>query len=181
MEISEYFARVQAALAAIPHTPVREIIRALQAARAERRQIFMCGNGGSAATVSHMTADLLKSTILPDRPRLRVISLGENLATLTAYSNDVSYDVVFAEPLRSLAQPGDVLLALSGSGTSRNVLAAVDAAREIGMTCLGLTGFRGGALAPRCDACVIVPSDSMQVIEDVHLSVMHAIFLALCE
>lgn len=179
MEIAGYFACVQAALAATPHAPVREIIRAFQAARAERRQISMCGNGGSAATVSHMTADLLKSAILPDRPRLRVISLGENLATLTAYSNEVSYDVVPAEPLRSLAQPGDVLLALSGS--SRNVLAAVDAAREIGMTCLGLTGFRGGALASRCDACVIVPSDSMQVIEDVHLSVMHAIFLALCE
>jgi D-sedoheptulose 7-phosphate isomerase len=181
MQISDYFARVSRALDATPQAPIQEIIRHLQNARAARRQIFLCGNGGSAATVSHIAADLVKSTVRPDEPRLRVISLGENLAALTAYSNDVSYDVVFAEPLRSLGEPGDILVAVSGSGNSRNVLAAADAAREIGMTCLGLTGFQGGALASRCDVCVIVPADSMQVIEDAHLSILHAIFLALCE
>jgi D-sedoheptulose 7-phosphate isomerase len=93
----------------------------------------------------------------------------------------VSYDVIFAEPLRALAEPSDVLLAISGSGNSRNVLAAVDAAREIGMQCFGLTGFHGGALREKCDVCVVVPSDSMQVIEDVHLSILHAVFLSLSD
>jgi D-sedoheptulose 7-phosphate isomerase len=99
--------------------------------------------------------------------------------TLTAYANDVSYDVIFAEPLSALAEPGDVALALSGSGNSPNVLRAMNTAKERGLTRIGLTGFAGGQLKDRCDVCVIVPSDSMQVIEDAHLVILHSVFLAL--
>ncbi len=102
------------------------------------------------------------------------------MPTVTAYSNDVSYDVIFSEPLVSLAEPGDVAIALSGSGNSPNVLGAMDKAREIGLTRIGLTGFAGGKLKDKCNVCVVVPSNSMQVIEDVHMVILHSIFLAVC-
>jgi len=100
---------------------------------------------------------------------------------VTAYSNDVSYDVIFSEPLASLAEPGDVAIAISGSGNSPNILRAMDTAQEMNLTRIGLTGFAGGKLKDKCDVCVIVPSDSMQVIEDAHLVILHSVFLALCE
>jgi len=112
---------------------------------------------------------------------MKLICLSDNVPTLTAYANDVSYDIVYAEPLASLAEPGDVAIALSGSGNSPNVLRAMDVAQEMGVTRVGLTGRDGGKLKDQCDICVIVPTDSMQVIEDAHLVILHAVFLALCE
>ena len=103
------------------------------------------------------------------------------MPTVTAYSNDVSYDVIFSEPLAALAEPGDVAMAISGSGNSPNVLRAMDTAKAMGVTRIGLTGFAGGRLKDQCDVCVIVPSDSMQVIEDAHLVILHSVFLALCQ
>jgi D-sedoheptulose 7-phosphate isomerase len=101
------------------------------------------------------------------------------MPTVTAYSNDVSYDVIFSEPLAALAEPGDVVIAISGSGSSPNVLRAMEAAKEIGLVRIGLTGCDGGKLRDKCDICVVVPSDSMQVIEDVQLVILHSIFLSL--
>ncbi len=176
-----YFRKVAGTLTAIPAEPIEQIVVALQRARSEGRRIFTCGNGGSSANASHFVNDMVKSTILPDRPRLKLICLNDNISTLTAYANDVSYDVVFAEPLASLGEPGDVLIALSGSGNSPNVLAALGMAQEMGITRIGLTGRDGGKLKDKCDICVIVPHDSMQVIEDAHLVILHAVFLAMCE
>ncbi len=178
---TSYFQQVAGTLTAIPAGPIEQIIAALQRARAEGRRIFTCGNGGSSANASHFVNDMVKSTILPGRPRLKLMCLSDNVSTLTAYANDVSYDVVFAEPLAALAEPGDVLIALSGSGNSPNVLAALDMAQEMGITRIGLTGRDGGKLKDKCDICVIVPHDSMQVIEDAHLVILHAVFLAMCE
>jgi D-sedoheptulose 7-phosphate isomerase len=134
---------------------------------------------GSSANASHFVNDMLKNTVRPDLPRFKLICLSDNVPTLTAYANDVSYEVVFAEPLAALAEPGDVALALSGSGNSPNVLRAMDVAKEMGLTRIGLTGFAGGQLKDKCDVCVIVPSGSMQVIEDAHLVILHSIFLGL--
>jgi D-sedoheptulose 7-phosphate isomerase len=92
----------------------------------------------------------------------------------------VSYDVIFSEPLAALAEPGDVAMAISGSGNSPNVLRAMDTAKAMSLTRIGLTGFAGGRLKDKCEVCVIVPSNSMQVIEDVHLVILHSVFLALC-
>jgi D-sedoheptulose 7-phosphate isomerase len=141
----------------------------------------MFGNGGSSANASHIVNDILKSTARPDRPRFRIFCLSDNTPTLTAYANDVSYDVVFAEQLAALAERGDVAFALSGSGNSPNVLRAMDVATEMGLARIGLTGRDGGQLKDKCDVCLIAPADSMQIIEDVHLVTLHAIFLALCE
>ena len=178
---NSYFQRVSATLLKIPQEPIEQIVATLQQARASGQRIFMFGNGGSSANASHIVNDMLKSTIRPDRPRMKLICLSDNVPTLTAYANDVGYDVVFAEPLASLAESGDVAFALSGSGNSPNVLRAMDVAQELGLTRIGLTGRDGGKLVGKCDLSVIVPSDSMQVIEDAHMVILHAIFLALCE
>jgi len=178
---ANYFQTVAHVLPQIPAERVEQIIAVLRRAQAAGKRIFTCGNGGSSANASHFVNDMLKSTIRPDRPRLKLVCLSDNISTLTAYANDVSYDVIFAEPLASLAGPGDVLIALSGSGNSPNVLRAMDTAKALGITRIGLTGRDGGKLKDNCDICVIVPHDSMQVIEDAHLVILHAVFLAMCE
>jgi D-sedoheptulose 7-phosphate isomerase len=178
---SDYFQTVARVLPQIPDAPIQQIVAALRAAQTGGQRIFTCGNGGSSANASHFVNDMLKSTIRPDRPRLKLVCLSDNISTLTAYANDVSYDVIFAEPLASLAEPGDVIIALSGSGNSPNVLRAMDTAKALGITRIGLTGRDGGKLKDNCDICVIVPHDSMQVIEDAHLVILHAVFLAMCE
>jgi D-sedoheptulose 7-phosphate isomerase len=177
--VQDYYQSVSEALLKIPQEPVDQIITALKQARAEQRRIFIFGNGGSAANASHFVVDVIKSTVRPDRPRYKIICLNDNMPTVTAYSNDVSYDVIFSEPLAALAEPGDVAIAISGSGNSPNVLRAMDTAKEIGLARVGLTGYAGGKLKDKCDVCVIVPSDSMQVIEDAHLVILHSIFLSL--
>jgi len=179
--VQNYYQAVSDALLKLPTDPVNEIIAALKQARAEKRRIFIFGNGGSAANASHFVVDVIKSTIRPGRPRIKILCLNDNMPTVTAYSNDVSYDVIFSEPLASLAEPGDVAIAISGSGNSPNILRAMDTAKEMNLTRIGLTGFAGGKLKDKCDVCVIVPSDSMQVIEDAHLVILHSVFLALCE
>lgn len=178
---ANYFQTVAHVLPQIPAERVADIVVTLRRAQADGKRIFTCGNGGSSANASHFVNDMLKSTIRPDRPRLKLVCLSDNISTLTAYANDVSYDVIFAEPLASLAGPGDVLIALSGSGNSPNVLRAMDTAKALGITRIGLTGRDGGKLKDNCDICVIVPHDSMQVIEDAHLVILHAVFLAMCE
>ena len=178
---TSYFQKVAAVLPAIPAEPVEQVIATLRRARAAGQRIFVFGNGGSSANASHIVNDMIKSTIQPGRPRMKLICLSDNVPTLTAYANDVGYDFVYAEPLASLAEPGDVAIALSGSGNSPNVLRAMDVAQEMGLTRVGLTGRDGGKLKVQCDICVIVPHDSMQVIEDAHLVILHAVFLALCE
>ena len=179
--VQDYYQAVSDTLLKLPEGPVNEIIAALKQARAEKRRIFIFGNGGSAASASHFVVDVIKSTIRPDQPRYKIIGLNDNMPTVTAYSNDVSYDVIFSEPLAALAEPGDVAIAISGSGNSPNVLRAMDTAKDMNLTRIGLTGFAGGRLKDKCDVCVIVPSDSMQVIEDAHLVILHSVFLALCE
>jgi D-sedoheptulose 7-phosphate isomerase len=179
--VSNYFQVVSTALLDLPQEPVERIIAILRQARLEQRRIFIFGNGGSAANASHFVVDMIKGAVQPNQPRYKIICLNDNMPTVTAYSNDVSYEVIFAEPLAALAGPGDIAFALSGSGNSPNVLRAMDVARQMNLTRIGLTGFAGGKLKDKCDVCVIVPSDSMQVIEDAHLVILHSIFLQLCQ
>jgi len=179
--VPNYFQRVADVLPRIPAGPVEHIIDILKDAQAHRRQIFLFANGGSSANASHLVNDFVKNVRVPGRPRMRVFCLNDNTPLLTALANDLSYDAVFADPLAAVAEPGDVALALSGSGNSPNVLRAMEVARAMGLVCIGLTGRDGGLLAPLCDVAVIVPTDSMQIIEDAHLVILHAIYLGLCE
>lgn len=179
--VTDYFRRVAAVLPRIPPEPVERIVRIMIDAQVNQRTVFMIGNGGSSANASHIVNDLVKSALHPARPRFRIMCLTDNTPTLTAYSNDESYDIALARQIEAFGDPGDVVFALSGSGNSPNVIHAMETARSMGLTRIGLTGRDGGKLAPVCDVAVIVPDDSMQVIEDAHLVILHAMFLALME
>lgn len=145
------------------------------------RQVILMGNGGSAALASHFAVDLGKGTVRPDRRRFRVLSIVDNTPVMTAYANDFSYADVFSEQIRTLAQPGDVVLGISGSGNSPNVLNGLKAAREKGAVTVALTGYRGGKVIEMADVTLVVPSDDMQHIEDCHLMLTHLFMQAMCE
>jgi D-sedoheptulose 7-phosphate isomerase len=147
----------------------------LHRARDENRMIFTCGNGGSASTASHFVADILKGASYGRLRRFRIHALTDSLSTITAYANDVSYDCVFVEQLKNLASPGDILICISGSGNSPNVLAATQYARETGIRAIALTGRDGGKLAPLADLNIGINHPHMGRIEDLHLIVCHMI------
>lgn len=172
---------MEAVLRAMPTPEIAAAIDLLLRAYRGDRQVFLVGNGGSAATASHFACDLAKGTRKPDRRPWRVIALTDNVPLLTAWANDVSYEEVFARQLDSLVNPEDVLVAISGSGNSPNVLNAVRVGRERGAATLGITGGSGGALASLVDLCITVPTQEMHFIEDAHLIVAHLISCCLRE
>src|SRR5215218_5686158 len=149
--------------------------------QARGRVVFVVGNGGSAATASHFACDLSKGTRRDGPPTFHVVSLTDNVPLLTAWANDSGYERVFSEQLTALARPGDLLVAISASGNSPNVIAAVAAARSCGMTVVGLSGRSGGCLAHQVDVLVNVPSDRIEVVEDAHLVVAHSLCVAVRE
>ena len=149
--------------------------------QARARVVFVVGNGGSAATASHFACDLSKGTRRDGPPTFQVVSLTDNVPLLTAWANDSGYERVFSEQLIALGRPGDLLVAISASGDSPNVVAAIDAARSLGMAVVGLTGRSGGHLAPLADVVVNVPSDRIEVVEDAHLVVTHSLCVAVRE
>ena len=136
--------------------------------------VFFCGNGGSAADAQHLATELV-GRYLKDRPALRAIALTVDTSALTAIANDYGFDHVFARQLRGLARTGDVLVALSTSGSSINVVAAIDAARDLGVTTIGLTGADGGRMAEACDLCIRVPSTRTPRIQEMHIAVGHMV------
>ena len=142
-------------------------------------KILFCGNGGSAADAQHLAAEFV-NRFQRDRRALAALALTTDTSVLTSIGNDSGFDRIFSRQVEALARRGDLLVAISTSGNSPNVLRAMEVAQEMGLTRIGLTGRDGGALAPMCDVAVIVPTESMQIIEDAHLATLHAIFLELC-
>jgi len=177
LEAKQYFDELQRAFIGLAHEGINQIADALLNANESGRMVYLFGNGGSAALASHFACDLGKGTAYCNGGRrFRVLALTDNLPTLTAWANDSSYEDVFSEQLRNFVQPHDIAFAISGSGNSKNVLNALQLAREAGATTVGITGFQGGEMKALCRICVVVPSDNMQIIEDVHLAVAHSIF-----
>jgi len=174
-----YFAGVGSVLRRLPFVQIDLVTEALWQAYLEGRTVFVFGNGGSAALASHCACDLGKGTIVNGNRRFRVLALTDNVPLMTAWANDVHYDDIFAEQLAAFMHRGDIAIAISGSGNSPNVLKALRVARDGGATTIGLTGFQGGKMKALCDLCVVVPSDNMQVIEDLHVSVSHSVFSCL--
>lgn len=176
----DYFEQL---LQIIPKMPFNLVDRASQIlfqAYEQRRTIFTFGNGGSASLATHMACDLGKGTSTPhSNRRVRVISLTDNVPLMTAWANDSSYEDIFSEQLKNLGRTGDIALAISGSGNSPNVLRGLQAARHLGMMTIGIGGFGGGKMKSLCDLSIIVPSDNMQFVEDLHLSLAHCIFALL--
>jgi D-sedoheptulose 7-phosphate isomerase len=138
--------------------------------------IFLFGNGGSAGLASHLACDLGKGTLNGSGKRFHALALTDNIPLITAWANDSAYENIFAEQLSNFVKRNDIAFAISGSGNSPNVLRALEAARVAGAITVGLTGFEGGRMKNLCDVCMIVPSDNMQHIEDLHLCAAHALF-----
>ena len=177
--VEAHISEVRQVLAQMPAGEIECVIDVILAAYQQQRHVYILGNGGSASTASHFACDLSKATITGDLPRLRVTSLTDNVALLTAWANDSSYEAVFAEQLANLLDPGDVVVAISASGKSPNVLAAIGAARSRGAVTVGMVGFTGGPLKTMVDVAVHVPSHSYGVVEDCHLVLEHAITAAM--
>lgn len=175
MDIRHYFTTVQSLLDEMPYDAVDTVVDVLMDANRRGATVYIFGNGGSAATATHMACDLAKRPIVPGQPRFRVVALTDNNALMTALSNDISYDAVFAEQLYPLVCEGDVVVGISGSGNSRNVLNGMEVARDAGAITIGFCGYDGGKLKAMVDYPVHVPSNVMAMVEDVHLMLEHAI------
>jgi D-sedoheptulose 7-phosphate isomerase len=154
---------------------VDQAIAWFREARDNNRHIFVCGNGGSASTASHFACDIVKGASFERSQRFRILALTDSLPTLTAYSNDVSYDRVFEEQLKNFAAKDDLVMAISGSGNSPNVVRAIEYGNQIGAKTIALTGRDGGKLAPLAQLNIHVPAPHMGRIEDAHLIVCHMI------
>jgi len=177
LDARQYFEELQQVVVGLPHAAINQIADTLVKANEIGRTVYLFGNGGSAALASHLACDLGKGTAnCNGGKRFRALALTDNLPTLTAWANDAGYEGVFSEQLSNFVQPHDVAFAISGSGNSKNVLNALQVAREAGATTVGFSGFQGGEMKSLCDLCVVVPSHNMQIIEDLHLSMAHAIF-----
>jgi D-sedoheptulose 7-phosphate isomerase len=170
-----YKTEVLKAIETIDLEKVGQAIETLRRAREEGRSIFVCGNGGSASTASHFVCDMVKGASHGRPSRFRIMALTDSLPTLTAYSNDVGYECVFVEQLKNFAAPEDVVLAISGSGNSPNVLRAVEYGNSIGCRTIALTGRNGGALGPLAQLNLQVSHPHMGRIEDAHMIALHMI------
>ncbi len=171
--VDSYLARLRAAVDALPRDRLELLGELLFRAYENEKQVFTLGNGGSASTASHMAADLAKNTIGPNMRRFRILSLNDNTSIMTALANDMGYENVFCEQLMNLITAGDLLVVISASGNSENVLKAMSYAQERSAQVVGLLGFDGGRAATIADLSIIVPSDHYGVIEDAHLIINH--------
>jgi D-sedoheptulose 7-phosphate isomerase len=177
--IQDYFGGLKVVMDALPPADVQAFIEYLASAYEDGRRVFIIGNGGSAATASHMACDLSKTVLgTPVNSQLKrfaAIALTDNVPALTAWANDVDYDLVFAEQLRNLADKGDLLVVITGSGNSTNIVEAARVARELGLKSFGMLGFDGGAVKGLLDHAVVVDSRHYGYIEDAHMVLTHLI------
>ena len=173
-----YVAALRGVLAQLDTDAISSVVEVLLQARQEERTVFIVGNGGSASTSAHMATDLCKVTAVDGQPGVRAVSLPDNVALLTAWSNDEDYEQSFSGPLGAYLSPRDVLIAISASGRSPNVLEATRVANRIGAVTIGLTGFGGGDLAALAQISIVVPADDYGLVEDSHLAINHALTAA---
>jgi D-sedoheptulose 7-phosphate isomerase len=178
-DLNTYLLEVAQTLSQVPRQPLDRIAEAIWETYERDGTILICGNGGSAASASHFACDLAKLTISFDCRRVRAIALTDNLALMTAWSNDQGYADVFVEQLISIYRPGDLLFTISGSGNSPNVLRAVEWANDRGAPTVGLTGFDGGKLARMARLSLHVQNDIMPQVEDIHMTICHGLAVAL--
>ncbi len=174
-EYQRYVAEIKATLDNLPWEAIRDTVSLLHYACLTDRQVFIMGNGGSAATASHMACDLGKNTVIPGRPRFRVMALTDNMALFSAYANDHGYENVFVEQLANFVRRGDVVIGISTSGNSPNVLKGIELAREVGAITIGWTGYEGGMLAQMVDVPVVIPNHCVEQIEDIHMMLEHLV------
>ncbi len=171
----KYRGQLLSTLANIDVEKVSQAIEWFHQARSEERAIFVAGNGGSHATASHFVCDMVKGASFGKESRFRIMALNESIPTLTAYSNDVAYEHAVIEQLKNFARPGDLYMAISGSGNSPNVIHAMEYANSIGCRTIALTGRDGGKLGAMAALNIHVPESHMGRIEDAHHIICHMI------
>lgn len=170
-----YLTRLQSAVADLDFEKISQAIEWFREARAVGRSIFVAGNGGSQATAAHFVCDMVKGASFGFESRFRIVALNESMPTVTAYANDIGYHDAIVEQLKNFAQPGDVYMAISGSGNSENVVRAMEYANSIGCRTLALTGRNGGKLGEMAELSIHVREPHMGRIEDAHHVICHMI------
>jgi D-sedoheptulose 7-phosphate isomerase len=176
---SSYLARLSEVLALVPEAELRIAVETLLEARAAGRRVYLIGNGGSAATAGHIACDLAKGARVPGKAPLRTFALSDNTALMTAWANDSAYEQTFAEQVAGVAEAGDVVIALSASGNSPNIVAGLRAAAARGARTIGLLGFDGGAARDLVDISIHIPCNDYGLVEDTHSAIGHALTLAI--
>lgn len=178
-EFRTYFSRVSETLNKLDIQTIENFVELLLQTRDQEKNIFIFGNGGSAATASHVTGDFLKGISYGLDKRFRVICLSDNVSGLTAISNDLGYDEIFVEQLKSYLQQDDLVIGISGSGNSANVVKAMEYAGMQGAKTIALCGYKGGRIRELADLVVHVPINDMEITEDIHVIIFHAVKQAL--
>ena len=173
--IQAYISALQLTMDQLPRQLIADVIDLLQQARMKGSQVFILGNGGSASTASHFACDLAKNTRQEGLPHFRVIGLTDNMAMFSALANDQGYENVFSEQLAGLVRPGDIVIAISASGNSKNVIKAAQVAYRHQATVIGFTGFDGGRLGQIANINIRVNSSTIEHVEDIHLMLEHLI------
>lgn len=176
----DYLNQLKELLDIFPHDRFNEITEILLSAYDGDKQIFIMGNGGSGSTASHFACDINKGSCFDLKKKFKVICLNDNMPTILAYANDLSYEKIFLEQLKNFLQEGDVVIGISGSGNSENVLQAVSYAKENGARTVGLSGFDGGKLARISDVPLVAAIHDMQKVEDIHIIVVHMLMQQFC-
>lgn len=169
----QYSAGLNQALNALDMDKVEKLFELMNNARLQGKQIFVLGNGGSAAAATHWTCDFAKGASVEGEKRIRMFALSDNTGIMTAYGNDVSYASVFTEQLKNLLNPGDLVISMSVSGSSANLMTAHDYAQSIGATCIAIIGDYNGKLQGNSDLTLVVPSKNYGIVEDIHLILGH--------
>jgi D-sedoheptulose 7-phosphate isomerase len=177
--IGNYLHAVQRVVTELDIAEIDAVCNIFKKAYEDERTIFVMGNGGSASTASHLAGDINKGACLKAKKKFRVMALTDNLPIIMAIANDISYDSIFVEQLKNFARPGDVVVGISGSGHSPNVLRAIEYARQLGCTTIGVCGYDGGKLKPLVDTCFHVKINDMQIVEDLHLMLGHILMRVL--
>lgn len=173
--VRRYLTDLQDVLAKVDVGEIAAIADVLHTAYEQQKTILTMGNGGSGSTASHMVCDMNKGACFHAEKKFRLISLADCNPIILALGNDVGFESVFVEQLKAYAQPGDVVLGISGSGNSPNVLRAIEYAKELGCVTIGAVGFGGGKLKSMVDHCFHVKIDDMQIVEDVHMILVHVL------
>ncbi len=172
---SNYFEKVSETLAKIDIRAISKFIDRIYECYNRGNTIYIFGNGGSAATASHVAGDFMKGISFGLEKRFKVLCLNDNIPSLTAISNDLTYDEVFYEQLKTFLRKDDVVIGISGSGNSPNIIKSLNYAKGLGATVVGFCGYKGGKLKELADILILAPVSDMEVTEDIHIIIFHSI------
>lgn len=173
--INNYFSEIEQMMRNISLLHLQKILHQLEQAYYNNHRIFLMGNGGSAATASHLALDLAKNTIAPGTRRLKAISLTDHISLITAWSNDTAYEHIFAEQMINLVEPGDIIIGISTSGNSPNIINGIAQAKKSRAYTIGLLGANGGKVKTMVDAYILAPGKNIEQEEDAHMILAHII------